>query len=311
MPKIAIVQEKPIANSLAACMEKAQNCIEQAAQAQADILVFGECWFTGYPAWIDHCLDLGLWDHEPVKAAWATLYENGLEISGPEIKRLRDLAAKHKLTMIIGANEVIKKGKGNGSLYNTALIIDENGQIANHHRKLMPTYTERLIHGLGDGHGLKTVTTPHGEVGTLICWEHWMPLTRQVMHDAGEQIHFALWPAVKENHLIASRNYAFEGRCYVISVGQIYQVKDLPGSLEIPKALKKDPEKYLLNGGSCVVGPDGNYILAPQYDQEGMLYVDLPTVDQLTKEKMNLAVSGHYQRYDVFDLKVNRERKFG
>ncbi|MCB0641161.1 MAG: hypothetical protein KDC44_05950, partial [Phaeodactylibacter sp.] len=205
MPTLAIIQEKPIANSLAACLEIALASIERAVSEGAQIIVFGECWFTGYPAWIDHCLDLGLWEHEPVKEVWARLYANGLEIPGPEVEQLCALAARHEVVLVLGANEVIRRGKGNGSLYNTALIIDSKGRIANHHRKLMPTYTERMIHGLGDGQGLQSVPTQYGDIGALICWEHWMPLARQAMHDAGEQIHVALWPCVKENNILASR----------------------------------------------------------------------------------------------------------
>lgn len=311
MPKIAIIQEKPVAGSLAKCLEIAVRCIEAAAQAGARIIVFGECWFTGYPAWIDHCLDLGLWEHEPVKEVWAELYANGLEIPGPEVEQLCGLAARHQVVLVMGANEVIRRGRGNGSLYNTALIIDAAGRIANHHRKLMPTYTERMIHGLGDGQGLQSVPTEYGDIGALICWEHWMPLARQAMHDAGEQIHVALWPAVKENNILASRHYALEGRCYVLAVGQLYQVQDLPERLSYPNGLKDDPDRYLLDGGSAVIGPDGRFLLTPQYEKAGILYAELPDLQALDKEKMNLAVSGHYQRYDVFALNIDRKRKFG
>jgi len=245
-------------------MAKAKTIISKAAKNKAQVIAFGECWLSGYPAWLDFCPEAGFWDHEPIKNIWADMYENAVEVGGKEVKLLQYWAKKYKVILIIGMNEVVKKGKGNGTIYNTILTIGENGKLLNHHRKLMPTYTEKLVHGLGDGAGLNTIETSVGRIGSLICWEHWMPLTRQVMHDEGEDIHFALWPAVKESHQIASR--------------------------------------------SCVIGPDGNFLLPPQYDKEETFYFDLPSLKTLIKERMNLAVSGHYQRPDVFKLKVNKKR---
>lgn len=308
---IAIIQTRPAIRNLQACLEKATTYIKEAAQQGAQMIVFGECWFTGYPAWIDYCLDLGLWDHPPVKKLWATLYEQALEIPSPPFQQLQNLARQYRVFLILGANEAVRKGKGSGTLYNAALIIGPDGQLLNHHRKLMPTYTERLIHGLGDGHGLRTVDTPHGRLGTLICWEHWMPLARQVLHDEAEEIHFALWPFVKDSHLIASRQYAYEGRCYVVAVGQIYTIADLPQGLQYPPELSTNPTEQLLRGGSCAIGPDGNFLLEPQYGTEGIIYLTLPPLADLYPEKMNLAVSGHYQRPDVFQYTVNRQRNSG
>lgn len=289
-------------------MAKAKTIISDAAKNNARVIAFGECWLSGYPAWLDFCPEAGFWDHEPIKNIWATMYENSVEIGGKEVKLLQYWAEKYQVVLVIGMNEVVKKGKGNGTIYNTILTIGENGKLLNHHRKLMPTYTEKLVHGLGDGAGLNAVDTNVGRIGSLICWEHWMPLTRQVMHDEGEDIHFALWPMVKESHQIASRQYAFEGRCFVFSIGQILQVGDLPKGLKLPKSLKGKSKKYVLNGGSCVVGPDGKFLLPPQYDKEETFYFDLPPLKTLIKERMNLAVSGHYQRPDVFKLKVNKKR---
>ena len=221
---------------------------------------------------------------------------------------MQKLAKKLRVSICIGANEVIRKGKGNGTIYNTAIIINEKGNLANHHRKLMPTYNEKLIYGLGDGHGLQSVPTSAGNIGALICWEHWMPLARQAMHDEGEDIHIALWPAVKEMHQIASRQYAFEGRCFVVSVGQILRTRDIPDTLELPEYLQQSP--LILNGGSCVISPKGDFLLKPQYDVQEILYLDLPAFDMLTEERMNLATSGHYQRHDVFTLEIDKKRKF-
>jgi len=289
-------------------MAKAEKLIVEAAQSGAQIVAFGECWLSGYPSWLDYCPEVNFWDHEPIKSVWADMYENSVEINGAEVKTLQRLAKKHEVVLVVGINEVVKKGKGNSTIYNAIITINEKGDLLNHHRKLMPTYTEKLVHGLGDGAGLRAVDTAAGRIGSLICWEHWMPLTRQAMHDEGEDIHFALWPAVKESHEIASRQYAFEGRCFVISIGQILQVEDLPSQLTLPKELQGKNKNYVLNGGSCIIGPDGKFLLPPQYETESIIYFDLPPFRTLWKERMNLATSGHYQRPDVFKLKINRKR---
>lgn len=304
--KVAIVQEGPVHWNLTQSIEKAVNIIKNAAKEEAELIVFGECWLTGYPAWIDYCRDVALWDHPPVKQAWAQLYENSVAIDSPEIAQIASCAKEHKMTIVLGMNEVVHSGKGNNSLYNTVIIISADGVIANHHRKLMPTYTERLIHAHGDGHGLNSINCSFGRLGALICWEHWMPLTRQAMHDEGEDIHIALWPNVKEMHIVASRQYAFEGRCHVISVGQCMPLDATPDGLEMLENMKE--KEWAMNGGSCIVNPDGSMLLEPQYDRNEVIYVTLPPTSEYIGERMNLSVSGHYQRHDVFSLDIDKSR---
>jgi nitrilase len=110
-------------------------------------------------------------------------------------------------------------------------------------------------------------------------------------------------------HQVASRHYAFEGRCFVIAAGQMMQVKDIPSQLTLPEHLKSNPDKYILNGGSCVIAPDGNYILTPQFDREEILYCKIDNFDAVIKEKLTLDTSGHYNRWDIFDFTVERKRK--
>lgn len=309
--KIAIVQESTVFLDLAASIQKALKIIQDAAANKADIVVFGESWFGGYPSWLDFIPNAARWNYPPIKEVWAETFENAMEIESKEVDILAEAAKKSGVFLIFGFNEAIRKGRGNGSLYNAILMIDSQGEIRNHHRKLMPTYTEKLVYGLGDAAGLKAVETPHGRLGALVCWEHWMPLTRQAMHDEAEDIHFALWPKVHEMHQVASRQYAFEGRCFVVSVGQMLASASLPKILqdEVNRSGETLPE-FVLNGGSCVVGPDGFYLMEPQFDIGGILYVDLPSLKTNTAERMNLATSGHYQRWDIFDFKINKKRDF-
>jgi len=146
-----------------------------------------------------------------------------------------------------------------------------------------------------------------GRISASICWEHWMPLTRQALHDSAEQIHIALWPKVHEMHQIASRHYAFEGRCYVVAAGQMLKASDFPAALELPDYFKENPDQWALNGGSCVVAPDGSYIVEPRFDKEKLITADCD-FDQIIRERMTLDTSGHYQRRDVFQFKVSGTR---
>ena len=212
------------------------------------------------------------------------------------------------VVLVIGVNERVERGPGNGSFYNSSLTYDATGQLVNHHRKLMPTYTERLIWGQGDGAGLRAVDTAAGRLSSLVCWEHWMPLARQALHDSGEQIRVALWPTVKEMHQVASRQYAFEGRCFVLAAGSILLAEDTrrpswPYPTSSPPRRKRP---------SCAAArrsspPDGAYLVGPLWDEEGILRAELD-LRAITREQMALNVSGHYARPDVFRFRVRRKR---
>ena len=162
---------------------------------------------------------------------------------------------------------------------------------------------EKLIHKPAESFDLKTVDIKGYKVGALICWEHWMPLARQFYHDLNEEIHIALWPSVNENHIIASRHYAFEGRCYVIAVGQIMKTSNIPTSIGNILNPIQDQE-FLLNGGSCVIGPDGNFTNSPIYDTEEVISVHIPDKHSILSESLSLDVAGHYSRKDLFNFEV-------
>ena len=301
--RVAIVQNSPIFLDLDASLAKAIRLAEEAAKRQARLIAFGETWLPGYPAWLDYCSDVALWDHRPSKNVFAKLRQNSLTVPGRETEALAQVAGDLKVTLVIGANERVETGPGNGTLYNTLLTFTADGQLANHHRKLIPTYTERLVWGEGDGRGLRSVATPEGRVGGLICWEHWMPLARQAMHIAGEHIHVAVWPTVHQMHQVASRHYAFEGRCFVLAAGMIMRVKDMPKELRLTPELDANPESFLLYGGSTIFGPDGKYVVEPLCEQEDVIIADLD-LDALDRERMTLDVSGHYNRSDLFTFQV-------
>ena len=304
---IGIVQSAPVYLDIKKSLEKVEALLTEASTKGAELVCFGESWFTGYPAWIDYCDEYAKWDFKPTKEIFAKTYATSLDVTGPEVAQIGKWAKELGLVVVMGINEKVTSGPGNGTIYNSLLTWNERGELANHHRKLMPTHTERLLYGQGDGAGLKAVDTAVGRVGGLICWEHWMPLTRQTMHNSGEHIHIAVWPKVHEMLQIATRSYAFEGRCFAVGVGQIMRVKDIPTELTLPDALKDKPEQMLLNGGSCIVGPDGQYVMEPLWDQEGVFTAEVD-LNRCYEEKMSLDVTGHYQRNDVFQLDVNHRR---
>jgi predicted amidohydrolase len=301
--KVAIVQAAPVFMNLAASLDLAVKLIGEAASQGAKLIVFGETWLPGYPAWLDYCPTAALWNHEPTKDVYAELRRNSLSLNSDETQQLARAAADHQIVLVIGVNERVDSGPGNGTLYNSLLTFNSDGRLVNHHRKLVPTYTERLVWGQGDGTGLNAVDTSLGRVGGLICWEHWMPLVRQVLHNSGEQIHVAVWPTVHEMHQIASRHYAFEGRCFVLAAGLLMKIRDLPVQLPVAPEFSDKPDQLLLRGGSAIVGPDGSYVMEPVFDEERILMAELD-LDLIDRERMTLDVSGHYHRPDLFDLRV-------
>jgi len=183
------------------------------------------------------------------------------------------------------------------------LLFNSDGTLVNCHRKIMPTFTERMIWGAGDGLSLCAANTSAGRVGTLICWEHWMPLARQVLHISREDIHVAAWPWVTEMNLVASRHYAFEGRCFVLACGGILPARDLPQDLEPLENLRSQPDALVLRGGSAIIGPDGQILAGPILEEETTLIADID-LSAITRGSLTLDVTGHYARPDIFDVRL-------
>jgi predicted amidohydrolase len=294
--KIAIVQKTAKFLDLAQSVVLAREIITECASNGANLIVFGECWLTGYPAWLDHSKDYARWDDPVTKSVFQKMYTNSVHIDGEEINSICQTTAELSVCICMGINEIDKNRTG--TIYNSVLIIDQ-GNIVLHHQKLMPTYTEKLLYGLGDGRGLQAVDTSVGRIGALICWEHWMPLTRQALHESGEEIHIALWPQVHELLQVASRHYAFEGRCVVVAAGQLMKASQMPSELEI-----SIDQEWLLNGQSSITGANGKYLLDPNTTYDEIIYHQIEDLDHIYGEKMTLDVSGHYQRKDVFEFNV-------
>ncbi len=305
--RVAIVQAEP-ADSLADAIARTRELTSEAARAGATLVVFPETWIPGYPAWLDVCRDAGLWDHAPVKRVFARMADNSIVVRGESGTALGEIARANSVTLVVGVTERVDAGVGRGTLYNALLTFGPDGALLNHHRKLMPTYTERMVWGLGDAQGLQAVETPAGRVGGLICWEHWMPLARQAMHDSGEDIHVAVWPNVHEMVQIASRQYAFEGRCFVLAAGSLLRAANLPPELEPHPDRVTSASQFVLRGGSAIIGPNGAYVAGPVFDEPCILTAELD-LEHVREELMSLDVAGHYSRPDCLELRVTRTRR--
>ncbi len=298
---VTAVQAAPAYLDLPGSLALAEKWIAEAGRQGARLAVFPETWLPGYPVWLDLCPSAALWNHPPTKAVFRRTFENSVEVPSPATGQLCRAARAAHVFVVMGLNERV-----GGTLYNSLLYISDAGEIIGRHRKLTPTYTERMVWGMGDGSTLTVIETPLGRIGGLVCWEHWMPLARQAMHAQRETIHAAAWPSVHEMHQVASRSYAFEGRTFVVACGGVLTPAHLPQDLALLKEMP--PDRPWMTGGSAIVGPDGQYLAGPAGSEETLVLAEIDPA-QITEELMTLDVSGHYARPDVFSFEVNSRTK--
>lgn len=302
---VAIAQAAPPMLDLAGCLDEVERLTKAAAADGAQLVVFPETWIPGYPVWI---YGHAPWDGALQKSAYARLLANAIEVPGPATERLSRIARQSRVQLHVGIHE--RDALSGGSLLNSLLSIDRDGVVLGCHRKLLPTHAERMVWGRGDGSTLNVYDTGLGRVGGLICWEHWMPLARMAMHSLREQIHIAVWPDVGANALLASRHYAFEGRCYVIAAGSSLSIEEVPDDLKDESLLgtwngQVANDGLLLTGGSGVIGPDGEWVAGPAGSGEEILHAVLD-LGRLAGEFQHFDAVGHYNRPDVFSFSVDR-----
>ena len=304
----AIVQDSPVFLDLRGSVAKAVSLIGEAAATGARLIAFPETWLPGYPIWLDVAPGAALWNHPPAKLIFRKLFENSVVLGGAEVASLCKAAKAHGCTVVMGMNERL-----GGTLYNTMLYVSAEGEVAGIHRKLMPTYSERMVWGRGDGSTLTVTDTPVGRVGGLICWEHWMPLLRAAMHAKQELVHVAQWPTVKEMNQVASRQYAFEGQCFVMAAGTVLTYDEvLEGSegavREFLAQIDAAPDSYVMRGGSAIIAPDGSYLAAPIYDRRTIVTAEIRP-ELAIEGRLELDCDGHYSRPDVFRLEVDERAR--
>jgi len=300
--RVAAVQAPPVFLDLAASQMRAVELIEKAAAGGARLVAFAEAWLPGYPEWIVRGAP---WEDHQFKVLFARLSANSVEVADGDLRDLCAAAARHEVVVVIGVTERDTQFS-RGTLYNSLVLIDATGSVQLVHRKLIPTHAEKIVWGAGDASGLRVRPTSIGRVGGLICWEHWMPLARFALHAQGEQIHVAVWPDLPEMNLLATRSYAFEGRCFVVAPGTRLLGSDLPQGMPAAYVFGREPfspETVLLKGGSVVVGPDG-LVLAEAAMADDLLFADLD-LGAIAGEQQAMDVAGHYNRPDLFRLEVN------
>lgn len=306
----AAVQATPVWFNLQATIDKAIALIHEAAANGARLIAFPETWVPGYPSYMYGSAE---WDHAASKQVHRQLMQNSVTVPGPEINRLQEAAAEAKAMVVIGINER-EDQFSRGTLFNSMVYISATGELLGVHRKLIPTHAERMIWGSGDGSGLHVFDTDLGRVGGLICWEHWMPLTRYAMHAKGEQVHIATWPEVPELHHLASRSYAFEGRTFVICVGSYLTLADIPDDFPRREAMLAGGDfggesDVLLPGGSGIIGPDGEWVVGPVAGKETIVYGEID-LDRVNEEQLAFDAAGHYNRPDIFQLTVDDRPRY-
>jgi predicted amidohydrolase len=305
--RVAAVQAAPAFLDREATIAKAVALVEEAAAAGARLVAFPETWVPGYPAWI---FSAAGWDDPAAKRAFGRLVRNAVEVPSEATDAICRAARAAGAFVVLGMTERDADSSG-GTLYNSLLYVSDRGEILGVHRKLMPTHAERIVWGQGDGSTLHVFDTAVGRVGGLACWEHWMPLARYAMHAKGEQIHVAAWPEVgdPELHRFATRHYAFEGRCYALCViGATLTKEHVPPDFELPEALGAADDFAASAGGeiagTTVFAPDGTVVASAPAGVETIVYADLD-LDRIAEEQQALDVAGHYNRPDVFELRVD------
>jgi nitrilase len=304
--KVALAQIAPIWLNKRATIDKILDTIAQAAKQDAELVVFGESFLPGYPFWLERT-EGATFNSEIQKVIHAKYLNEAVCIEDGDLNPICALAKSCNIAVVLGIDEH-PADRGGHSIYCSLVYIDAGGIIQNVHRKLMPTYEERLSWSPGDGHGLRTFPLGPFTMGALNCWENWMPLPRAALYAQGENLHIAIWPGNEQNTQDITRFIAKEGRSFVISVSAILRPEDIPTDMPFRDQILARGEAWFANGGSCIAAPNGDWVIEPQVKSEGIFVASLDR-EQVYMERQNFDPAGHYSRPDVTQLTVNRARQ--
>ncbi len=302
--KVAIAQISPVWLNKTGTLQKIMQSVSEASTQGAELVVFGEALLPGYPFWVS--LTGGAeFNNKMQKEMYAHYVENAVQIEKGDLDELYRLAKEKKIAVYLGIIERAKD-RGNHSLYCSLVYISNKGILKSVHRKLQPTYEERLVWAQGDGNGLQVHSLKNFTLGGLNCWENWMPLARATLYALGENVHIAVWPGGIQNTQDITKFIAKESRSYVISASALLnreQITNIPHA----QTIINNAPKILANGGSCIASPDGEFLVEPIINKETIIVEELD-FSKITEERLNFDASGHYSRPDVTQLTVNFER---
>lgn len=302
---IAVAQLAPVWLNKQETLRKIATAVEEAALQGASLVCFGETLLPGYPFWVE--LTDGARFESPVQKELFAHYLREAVIVEHDLKSLCALAQKHAIAIYLGCAERAMD-RGGHTVYCSLVYIDQAGQIQSVHRKLMPTYEERLVWGIGDGHGLQVHSLGSFTVGGLNCWENWMPLPRMTLYAKGENLHVAVWPGSMRNTESITRHLALENRMYVLSVSGLLRKTDITQDIPHQALICQQAPDSLADGGSCIAAPDGSWALEPIIGREAVVTIPID-LHEVRKARQNFDPSGHYSRPDVFSLRVNTARQ--
>lgn len=304
--QVSLAQISPVWLDRDATLEKVEGYIGQAAGQGSQLVAFAEALVPGYPFWPE-LTGGAVFNSSLQKDLFAHYSSQAVDIDAGDLNSICRAAKKHSIAVYLGCIER-PADRGGQSLYASLVYINEKGLVGSVHRKLCPTYEERLVWSAGDGHGLQ-VHDLHGfRVGGLNCWENWMPLPRAALYAQGENVHVAVWPGSERNTEDITRFIARESRSYVLSVSAPMHADWIPDGFPHADKVKAAASGWMTDGGSCIAGPDGEWLLEPETGTEALLSAELD-LDMIRRERQNFDPAGHYSRPDVTRLVVDRARQ--
>jgi nitrilase len=306
MLTVGIAQIAPVWLDRAATLDKIVHWTHKASDAGCQMVAFGEALLPGYPFWVERT-DGARFNSPVQKDIHAHYMQQAVQIEAGHLNPLCQAAQQGSIAVMLGCVER-PSDRGGHSLYCSRVYIDARGVILSVHRKLRPTYEERLTWSPGDGHGLRVHTLGVFSVGGLNCWENWMPLARAALYAQGEDLHVALWPGGLHNTHDLTLFIAKEARSYVLSASGLMRKTDIPASTPHAEGFAANSEELLANGGSCIAGPDGQWVVEPVVGEETLLVASLDH-QRVRAERQNFDPGGHYARPDVTHLTVDRRRQ--
>lgn len=300
--KIAAVQAAPVFLDKSASTDKLLDLMREAASKGAELVLFPEVFLSGYPIWL-RAPDIAHND-ELLKIGQIEYIQSAVAIDGPELNAITKEATALGVAVYVG---VVEKSRSCGSVYASLVTIHPDKGVVNVHRKLKPTFHERLLWADGDAHGLQVHQWKDFMVGGLNCYENWQPLARQALYEQGEQLHVAAWPGDLDVTEKITQFIAMEGRVYVASVSGLLRSSDIPASFPLRKYVTEGRD-IINNGGSMIAAPDGSVIAGPIVGEEAILYADI-TLNTVIGSRLKLDPAGHYSRPELLRLEHNKLRK--